>query len=80
MKKLKLQTLVFEMEFFPSRRKVISWVIKNGYTIDKRKKQPILKYEKTYRCRQRNCDWFNKNTFKQKKLCNGVKGIYGYMK
>lgn len=79
-RKLKIQTLIFDVNFFPNRRKVKSWVLNKGYTIDKRKKVPILRCDKTFRCRQRNCDWFNKKTFKQRKLDKGVKGIFGYMK
>lgn len=79
-KKEKLQTLIFEMRFFPNRTKVKSWIHRNGFTMDKRKKKPIEKYTKSYRCKQRNADWFKKKTFKKRKLSKGVYGIFGYMK
>lgn len=79
-RKEKLQTIIFEIKFFPNRSKIRNWIYKNNYTYDKRKKQPIMKFEKTYRCRQKHPDWFKKKTFKKRKLAKGVFGVFGYMK
>ena len=79
---MKLQALIFDKKFFGDRRKVKGWIGINGFSIDNRLKNPIMKSENStfFRVRQRNPDWFNKKTFKVESLGKGVKGVYGFMK
>jgi len=85
-KKRKLQTLIFDQKFFPTKKKVRDFVKRNGFTLPKYKKNPVLKYENTYRARQRPPGRFKKTTFRtfpifiNKKKIKGVKGVYGYLK
>ena len=78
--KKKLQSIIFDKKFFPSKHLVKSWINRNGYKIDKRLKIPVLKHDNTFRVRQRNPDWFNKKTFKVENLSKGVKGVFGKLK
>ena len=79
-KNLKIQSLVFDKKTYSSKRKVNDWVKKNNFKIDNRLKNPIMKFDKTFRVRQRNPDWFRKDTFRTVSLGKGVKGVYGFLK
>ena len=79
-KKIKLQSLIFDKNFYPTKNSIKSWIHKNDLKIDNRLKIPILKHNNTFRVRQRNPDWFNKKTFKVESLGKGIKGVYGFLK
>jgi len=78
--KIKLQALIFDKKSFGSKGSVKSWIGKNGFVIDNRLRKPIMGFDKSFRVRQRNPDWFNKKTFKLESLGKGVKGVYGNIK
>lgn len=79
-KKEKLQTLIFDNGKYHNKRMIKSWIMKNNYAIDNRLKTPIMKFDKTFRVRQRNPDWFNKKTFKVRNLGKGISGVFGVLK
>lgn len=79
-KKDKLQKLVFCKKVFGSKSKVRDYINSHGYKLDKRLKRDVENEGFIWSVRQRNCNYFNKATFKCKKLCKGVKGVYGLIK
>lgn len=80
-RKERTQCLIFCKKKFPNRWSVKEWVKNNGFKVDKRLRHPIFDTrDGFFRVIQRNSDYFNKKTFKEKKLCNGVKGVKGLLK
>ena len=61
-KKIKLQAIIFDKDKYTKAR-IRIWISMNGFIIDSRLRQPIMRFDKSYRVRQRNPNWFNKKTF-----------------
>jgi len=75
----KIQSIIFNREYYPNKKVVKMWIDKNGFLLMKNKKEPIQKFDNTYRVRQRNPNQFNKfKTVMLKK--NKIKVIYGLKK
>ena len=73
-KNWELQSIVFNREYY-TKKTAKNWIIKNNYILMKNK-NPIKKYDNTWRVRQKN-----PNTFKKFKCIvikkNKINAVYG---
>lgn len=73
-----IQSVIFNRDFYPNKISVKNWILMHGFILQK-KKEPIKKYDNTYRVRQRNPNKFKK--FKVIYFKKGkIKAIYGLKK
>ena len=79
-KERKIQTLIFDNELYCTKRKIRHFIKCNNYKILKYKRDPIRRYKKEFRVRQREPCKFNKKTFRNIKIKKGVTAITGYLK
>lgn len=80
MGELKIQTIIFDKNVFTTRTLVRRWIINNGFKLLKYKKQPIDSKENTWRVRQRDPKYFNKFSFRTKKIRKGINIVVGKIK
>jgi len=74
-----IQSIIFNREYYPNKKIVKMWIDKHNFILMKNKKEPIQKYENTYRVRQKNPNLFKR--FKTIILKKGkIKAIYGFKK
>lgn len=79
-KKLKVQALVFDRKVFNNKRQIKEWITKNDYKLKKNTHDPVKKYDKQYRVRQRRPNVFVKSSLKEYWLEKGVKAIKGKLR
>ena len=76
----KFQTLIFNKPYYNSKRKIRTFINNNGFKILKYKRDPIRKYEKQYRVRQREPWRFNKKSLRTIKLTKKITAVVGKLK
>lgn len=82
-KKIKIQTLIFNKRYYPTKRSIREWIKNNPeYKILKHKRNPIDKQEKTFRVRQREPYYFKKSTFRTINLnkTGTIKAVVGKLR
>ena len=82
-KKTKIQTLIFNKKYYPTKRRVRDWIAANPeYKILKYKRNPIDDNPETYRVRQREPYYFKKSTFRTININKSgtIKAVVGKLK
>jgi len=82
-KKSKIQTIIFQKRYYPTKLSVRNWLKRNPeYKLLKYKRDPIDKFEDTYRVRQKEPWYFDKKTFRTIKLNKSgtIKAVIGKLK